>query len=82
MSDFKARKAVAQEILAEFACSTCQDAPGPTGPRRNRYVCSNGHMACEFCRFQECSCKSKTFSGPVSHVEKLLDKVQSPAYIT
>ena len=79
MSDFKARKEVAQEILAEFACSTCQDVPGPTGSRRNRYVCSKCcHMVCESCRFQECSCfcKSKTFSGPASHVEKILDKLQ------
>ena len=77
MSDFKARKEVAQEILAEFACSTCQDVPGPTGSRRNRYPCSNcSHMVCESCRFQECSCGSKTFSGPASHVENILDKLQ------
>ena len=59
MADFKAKKELAQEILAELACSTCQDVPGPTGDRKNRYVCSNGHMVCETCRFQECSCKSK-----------------------
>ena len=75
MADFKAKKELAQEILADLACSTCQDVPGPTGDRKNRYVCSNGHMVCETCRFQECSCKSKTFSGPLSHVEKILDKV-------
>ena len=76
MADFKAKKELAQEILAELACSTCQDVPGPTGDRKNRYVCSNGHMVCETCRFQECSCKSKTFSGPVSSIEKILDKLQ------
>ena len=81
MADFKAKKELAQEILAELACSTCQDVPGPSGDRKNRYVCSNGHMACEACRFQGCFCKSKTFSGPASHVEKILDKVQSPTYI-
>ena len=76
MSDFKVRKEVAQEILAELACSTCQDVPGPVGSRKNRYVCSNGHMVCEECRFQECSCKSKIVSGLVSHVEKILEKLQ------
>ena len=81
MSDFKAKKELAQEILAELVCSICQDVPGPSGARRNRYLCSNGHMVCEGCRSQECFCKSKIVSGPVSHVEKILDKVQSPAYI-
>ena len=77
MADFKAKKELAQEILAELACTTCQDVPGPTGSRKNRYVCSNGHcMVCEDCRFQECSCKSKTYSGPVSKIEKILDKLQ------
>ena len=70
------KKELTQEILAELACSTCQDVPGPTGARKNRYVCSNGHMVCEGCRSQECSCKSKIVSGPVSHVEKILDKLQ------
>ena len=78
MSDFKARKELAQEILAEFACSTCQDVPGPTGSRRNRYVCSNCCcMVCESC--EECSCGicgAKNFSGPATHVEKILDKLQ------
>ena len=49
MADFKAKKELAQEILAELACSTCQDVPGPSGARKNRYFCSNGHMVCEGC---------------------------------
>ena len=76
MADFKAKKELAQEILAELACSTCQDVPGPSGDRKNRYGCSNGHMVCEACRFQECSCKSKIVSGPFNNIEKILDKLQ------
>ena len=76
MADFKAKKELAQEILAELACNTCQDVPGPIGDRKNRYACSNGHMVCEACRFQECSCKSKIVSGPLSNIEKILDKLQ------
>ena len=63
MSDFKAKKEVAVEILSQFVCSLCQDVPGPTGVRKNRYACQNGHLVCENCKFGECSCKSKIFSA-------------------
>ena len=76
MSDIKAKKEVAQEILLEFACSVCQDVPGPVGVRKNRYVCSNGHMICDECKIRECTtCKSKTLVGPLTHIEKVLDKL-------
>ena len=42
MSDFKVSKNVAQEILVEFACSVCEDVPGPVGVQKNRYACTNG----------------------------------------
>ena len=73
MSDFKAKKEVAVEILSQFVCSLCQDVPGPTGVRKNRYACQNGHLVCENCKFGECSCKSKIFNGPMEHVEKILE---------
>ena len=76
MSDFKAKKEVAVEILSQFVCSSCQDVPGPTGVRKNRYACQNGHLVCENCKFGECSCKSKVFIGPMQHVEKILETLQ------
>ena len=76
MSDFKAKKEVAVEILSQFVCSSCQDVPGPTGVRKNRYACQNGHLVCENCKFGECSCKSKSFNGPLQHVEKILETLQ------
>ena len=76
MSDFKAKKEVAIEILSQFVCSSCQDVPGPTGVRKNRYACQNGHLVCENCKFGECSCKSKVFIGPMQHVEKILETLQ------
>ena len=36
----------------------------------------SGHIVCEECRLRECTCKSKSFVGPLSHVEKVLDKLQ------
>ena len=33
-------------------------------------------MVCEECKIRECTCKSKTFVGPLSHVEKVLHKLQ------
>ena len=76
MSDFKAKKEVAVEILSQFVCSLCQDVPGPIGVRKNRYACQNGHLVCENCKFGECSCKSKIFIGPMQHVEKILETLQ------
>ena len=75
MSDIKAKKEVAQEILLEFACSVCQDVPGPVGVRKNRYACSNGHMVCDECKIHECTCKSMTFGGSLTFIEKVLDKL-------
>ena len=42
MSDIKLTKEAAQKILAEFACSVCEDVPGPVGVQKYRYACSNG----------------------------------------
>ena len=67
---------MAQEILLEFACSVCQDVPGPVGVRKNRYACSNGHMVCDECKIHECTCKSMTFGGSLNFIEKVLDKLQ------
>ena len=74
MSDFKATKDVAQYLMTKLACSVCEDVPGPSGDRKNRYACSNGHMVCEKCKSGKCSCESESFNGPLGHIEKLMDK--------
>ena len=47
-----------------------------SGPRKNRYVCSNGHMVCELCKVRECICKSKSFNEkPVKYIENLMENL-------
>ena len=33
-------------------------------------------MVCDECKIRECTCKSKTLVGPLTHIEKVLDKLQ------
>ena len=74
MSDFKASKDAAQYLMSNLACSICEDLPGSIGDRKNRYACSNGHIVCEKCILDKCSCESETFSGPLSLLEKMIEE--------
>ena len=42
MADFRGNKEVARQMIVDMKCSVCEDVPGPTGFRKNRYTCSNG----------------------------------------
>ena len=42
MADFRGSKEVARQMIADMKCSVCEDVPGPTGLRKNRYTCSHG----------------------------------------
>ena len=75
MSDFEKNKELARQQIFDLKCSVCQDVPGHSGTRKNRYVCPNGHMVCELCKVQECICKSKSYNGPVKYIENLLEKL-------
>ena len=76
MSDFRGNKEVARQLILDLKCSVCKDVPGNFGVRRNRYVCSKGHLVCEDCKAGDCSCGLKSFNGPVEFVESILEKSQ------
>ena len=50
MSDYYGRKELARQQIFDLKCVLCEDVPGSTGVRKNRYVCLNGHLICELCR--------------------------------
>ena len=72
MSDFKMNKEMTRNLIFDLKCSICQDLPGPNGVRKFRYACQKGHLICEDCKFLQCFCKSRSFNGPLSHVENIL----------
>ena len=74
MSDFKASKDAAQYLMSNLACSICEDLPGSIADRKNRYACCNGHIVCEKCILDKCSCESETFSGPLSLLKKMIEE--------
>jgi hypothetical protein len=76
MSDFRGNKEVARQLILDLKCAVCQDVPGNFGVRRNRYVCSKGHLVCEDCKAGDCLCGLKSFNGPVQFVESILEKSQ------
>ena len=76
MSDFRGTKEVARQLILDLKCSVCKDVPGFAGVRRNRYACPTGDLVCEDCKSGNCSCGSKSFSGPLKFVENILEKSQ------
>ena len=76
MSDFgRSKEHVRQQIL-DLKGSVCQVVPGHLGTRKNRYVCSNGHIVCELCKVRECICKSKSYcEKPVKYIEDWMEKL-------
>ena len=75
MSDFGGSKEHVSQQILDLKCSVCQDVPGHLGRRKNRYVCSNGHMVCELCKVRECICKSKYCEKPVKYIEDWMEKL-------
>ena len=76
MSDFGRSKELVRQQILDLKCSVCQDVPGHLGTRKNRYVCSNGHMVCELCKVHECICKSKSYNEkPVKYIEDWMEKL-------
>ena len=47
MSDIRGNKEVARQLILDLKCFACNDVPGFAGVRRNRYICSKGHLVCE-----------------------------------
>ena len=77
MSDFRGNsKELARQLILDLKCSVCEDVPGFVGVRRNRYACPTGDLVCEDCKSGNCSCGSKSFSGPLKFVENILEKSQ------
>ena len=76
MSDFGGSKEHVRQQILDLKCSISQNVPVHLGTRKNRYVCSNGHIVCELCKVRECICKSKSYcEKPVKYIEDWMEKL-------
>ena len=76
MSEFRGSKEHVRQQILDLKRSVCHNVPSHLGTRKNRYVCSNGHMVCELCKVRECICKSKSYcEKPVKYIEDWMEKL-------